>query len=538
MKPDNPFHAGEIEAQQRAGVGDVASKVAGFIRDFMPEQHREFHTSLPFLIVSAAAPDGRPWVTLIEGNDGFVTSPSETRLEMHADLSQNDPLAAALHDGADIGLLGIEFATRRRNRLSGFMRWRRDRFVIDVRQTFGNCPQYIHPREWYRTAHHTESTAERSPALSPQQIERIGAADTMFIGTGQRDKHALPSNGYDASHRGGEPGFVQVVDRTHLRIPDYAGNNFFNSIGNILRNPNVGLVFVDFTNGDLLHVTGRATIDWAPDGPGNSGALRFIDVEVGEVLDRRAALSLRWSSDANAQRDLRVTKKDRESEQITSVYLAPADDRPLRDFKPGQHLPIQLDVPGQRAPVQRSYSLSGPAGSDFYRLSVKREARGVASRHLHDRLQVGDIIRAHDPAGSFVVPCGRCPLVLASAGVGVTPMMSILLDVARGSHERPVWFVHGARDGGQHALRGEVERVAREYEHVQKQFFYSRPRASDQHGIDYDVEGRVNVNSLLDLEAGPDAHYMLCGPAAFVSSLETGLQTAGVPGSQIHFETF
>ncbi len=538
MATESPFHAGEIEAQRRAGVGDVASQVAGFIRNYLPEQHREFHTSLPFLVISAADADDQPWVTILEGEDGFVTSPSDTSLEVRTDVPKHDPLAAALHTGTDIGLLGIEFATRRRNRLSGFVRWLEDRYVIDVRQTFGNCPQYIHQREWYRAAQAAEPTSQQSDRLSDEQIQRIGRADTMFIGTGQQQQNGALSNGYDASHRGGEPGFVKVIDRHHLQIPDYAGNNFFNTIGNILRNPKVGLLFVDFVSGDLLHVTGRAKVDWDPVAPRDPGALRIIDVEIISVLDRPNALSLRWSSDASPLQNLTVARKEKESAYITSFYLVPTGDQALRAFEPGQHLPIHLEIPGQPGRVQRSYSLSGPANQHFYRLSVKREAKGIASRFLHDSVDVGDTIRANQPAGDFVIPCGNCPLVLASAGVGLTPMLSMMHATIREANDRPVWFMHGARDGRKHAMRAEIEQIVATADKAQARIYYSQPAEVDQLGTDYDIEGRITAKSLLALNAGPDAHYLLCGPASFVSSLESGLASAGVAAGQIHFETF
>lgn len=142
----NPFHAGERRAQARAGVGDVAEWAAGFIRPAMPDQHRGFFTQLPFLVLAGADADGRHWVTLLDGAEGFVGSPDAKTLTIDAAPSPQDPLAPALTQGTDIGLLGIELATRRRNRLSGTFRPNDTGYAIDVRQSFGNCPQYIHEK--------------------------------------------------------------------------------------------------------------------------------------------------------------------------------------------------------------------------------------------------------------------------------------------------------------------------------------------------------------------------------------------------------
>ncbi len=534
----NPFHAGEIKAQRRVGVTDVADGAAGFIRPFMPDQHRAFFSQLPFLVLAGADEAGRHWVTLLDGPEGFLRSPDAKTLVIDAKPDPQDPLAGALTSGTEIGMLGIELANRRRNRLSGVFRADGARYAIDIRQSFGNCPQYIHERDWRRGPTGDAPTATRSTALTDDQIVRIRAADTLFVGTGYKGKGDHVSNGFDASHRGGEPGFVQVVDANRLRIPDYAGNNFFNTIGNLLENARIGLVFVDFETGGLLQLSGRAMIDWDAKGSQDPVALRTIDVTIDVVIDRPSALSLRWTRDDADLRELVVTDKVRESKDITSFHLAAADGSPLEPFEGGQHLPIELEIPGQLGKTRRSYSLSGDPFGETYRLSIKREDRGLASRFLHDEIRIGDRIHARRPSGEFVVSCSNCPLVLVSAGVGLTPMLSMLYAAAREDSDRPVWYVHGARNGGQHALKAEVADLLDGRANLSARVRYSRPEATDRLGIDYHGTGRVTWETLLDLNAGPDAHYMLCGPAKFLADIRNGLEGAGVPTQHIHFETF
>ncbi|MEM8761124.1 MAG: pyridoxamine 5'-phosphate oxidase family protein [Pseudomonadota bacterium] len=534
----NPFHAGELKAQARAGAKDVAHWAAGFIRSFMPDQHREFFSQLPFLVLAGADDEGRHWVTLLDGPLGFVRSPDAKTLTVEADPDPQDPLGAVLTRGTEIGMLGIELATRRRNRLSGTTRHRERGFAIDIRQSFGNCPQYIHERAWRRTPGGDVPVARHSDTLTDDQIARIRAADTLFIGTGQRGQADDASNGFDASHRGGEPGFVVVEDATRLRIPDYAGNNFFNTIGNLLENPRIGVVFVDFDTGGLLHVTGRATIDWEAAESLDESALRMIEITIEAVLDRPSALTLRWLKDDADVRELVVTKKVIETDEITSFHLADADGAPLEAFEAGQHLPIELEIPGQRGMVRRTYSLSSASDADTYRLSIKREPQGLASRYLHDRVGVGHRIRARRPSGDFVVPCSNCPLVLVSAGVGLTPMLSMLHAAASQGGNRRVWYVHGARNGSQHAMKGEVEMLMRDRTSLSAHVLYSRPEEMDRLGLDYHGRGHVTAETLMAMNAGPEAHYMLCGPAGFLADIRTGLEQAGVPAQHIHFETF
>ncbi len=538
MDQINPFHEGELKAQARAGVGDIAKWAGGFIRDYLPEQHRKFYSGLPFLIVSGGDEKGRTWITMLDGPDGFATSPDPQRIFLDRATDKTDPLASAFADGTDVGVLGIELASRRRNRFSGHIRSEKSGYEIDIRQTFGNCPQYIHERALTRVATTTPTNAQRSATLTQAQITQIRAADTMFIGSGHQGENGATSNGYDASHRGGAPGFVHVLDPTHLKIPDYAGNNFFNTIGNLVCNPKVGLLFVDFESGGLLHITGRATIDWDPRGTHDPDAWRMIDVEIDEVLERPGAVGLRWSKLDHLARLLKVTKRVEESDSIMSFFLEPIDGRPLEPFEPGHHLPIEVQIPGQAEASKRSYSLSGLASDlSHYRLSIKREDKGLVSRFFHDQLREGSLIKAQKPAGDFVVPYSNYPLVLVSAGVGLTPMVSAL-HANKQQKEHNVWFVHGARNRSEHALKDEVDALINHNAFLHSRIFYSRPNPTDRLGLDYDVKGRISADRLIELGAGPDARYMLCGPVAFLADIRNGLEAAGIPADHIHFEIF
>lgn len=533
-----PFHAGEIEAQRRAKAGDVASWAGRFIRDYMPDQHRAFFEQLPFLVVAAADAEGQPWVTIVEGSPGFVSAPDPRRLAITARLPAQDPLAAALSPGAGIGILGIELATRRRNRMNGPIRAAGDSLVVEVRQSFGNCPQYIHERAWRFVEAPRSGHARTSQRLDANQRARVAAADTLFIGSGYDAGEDRPSDGHDASHRGGPRGFVRATDDgTLLRFPDYAGNNHFNTVGNLLRNPLVGLLFVDFETGGLLHIAGRASVDWAPRDGRDPNADRMIEVTVEKVIDRPAALRLRWRDERAELRPLRVMDKVRESDRITSFHLASADGAALPPFEAGQHLPVELNIPGRPDPFKRSYSLSGSPRAATYRLSVKREDHGVASSFLHAEVEIGDTIAARTPQGNFTLPDGRGAVVLVSAGVGVTPMVAMLRTAAE-SPGRRIWFIHGTRNGQSHAFRAEVDAFVDRHPSVARKVFYSRPLKTDALGADFDAAGRIRADDLLALRAGSDAHYMLCGPARFIADLHAGLESGGVPPGQIHFETF
>lgn len=244
-------------------------------------------------------------------------------------------------------------------------------------------------------------------------------------------------------------------------------------------------------------------------------------------------------------RNFVVVRKVKESEEITSFYLQPEDGGDIPDFQPGQFLTIKLDIPGQSKPVIRTYSLSDYAElCEYYRLSIKREPMpagsnfmpGIVSNYMHDRVQEGSIIPAKPPGGKFVLdPQKSLPAVLISNGVGITPMISMAKATTLHHLHRPIWFVHGARDGRFHAFRDEVVTIAQQNSNLHVHFAYSRPQPEDighYHSVGY-VDTAL-IRSLIQ----QDAEYFLCGSPAFMQSLREGLKAAGVSDSQVFFEAF
>jgi uncharacterized protein len=542
MLNESPFHEGEQKVQSRLGVRDEIEPWARqVVRPYLPEEHRVFYESLPFLIAAARDLEGRPWVTLLAGAPGFVRSPDPRRLAIHARPLPGDALEDALGVGADLGLLGIELETRRRNRVNGRIGDVDSTTIsFDLDQSFGNCPQYIRPRSWRRVPEPTDALpARRATRLSPAMRQWIRGADTFFIASGYRGDEDRPIYGMDASHRGGDPGFVHVESDTRLVFPDYAGNNHFNTIGNLIMDPRAGLLFVDFERGSLLQLTGGASIDWDSEAVSRfPGARRLVAFMIEEVLELEAALPLRWSAASEFVRTLRLVEKIRESSDVTSFVFAARDGGALADFEAGQHLPIELHVPGYREPVRRTYSLSNGPNREHYRISVKREPFGVASRHLHDAVETGAFIDAHRPAGEFVLCCAERPIALISAGIGLTPMVSMLHALAEGLVLRPVWFIHGAHDGKHHPLSDEVRALAAKHEHIRVHVAYSRPRPEDVPGINYDSTGRIDIDLIVRLVSHLDAEFYLCGPTSFMADIQMGLTDRGVPADRVHVETF
>jgi len=303
------FHAGELAAQERVGVRQrIAETGARVIRDFMPAQHRDFFARLPTLLVGSVDAAGRPWASILYGDPGFVEALDETHLAVRATPRGDDPLHAQLEPGAPLGLLGIEPQTRRRNRMNGTVVESSDHgFVVQVDQSFGNCPKYIQARVPERVLDRVPAAAiERGDGtLAPEAAELIARSDTLFIATASAQARGYAgAHGVDVSHRGGRPGFGRVLEtagRNVLVIPDFSGNLLFNTLGNIVANPRAGLLFIDYATGDLLQISGRVEIVW--DGPEVSafaGAQRLLRIAVERSLRRPRALPLRWSEPQQA----------------------------------------------------------------------------------------------------------------------------------------------------------------------------------------------------------------------------------------------
>jgi uncharacterized protein len=280
------FHEGELEVQRRAGVEFNAERIGRSIHATIPPLARQFALERAFVVVGAGVADGRVWASLLRGAPGFLTVPAQDRLHIAARLDDDDPLAVVLGGEADVGLLLIDPATRRRMRVNG--RARPDGAAgleITTREVYANCPKYIQPREVALPARATPPVRLGS-SLDAGQMRRLADADTLFLAS----RH--PVAGADVSHRGGAPGFVHVTAPDRLVIPDYSGNMMFNTLGNLAADPRAGLLLVDFEHGGTLQLSGRARIEWDRAArEGMPGAERVVEFEIDQVRDRSVAKS-------------------------------------------------------------------------------------------------------------------------------------------------------------------------------------------------------------------------------------------------------
>ncbi len=297
---NSPWHAGERAVQARVGVAERMATVGRrTIRSFMTDQHRAFFAQLPFLVLGSVDAEGWVWASILSGAPGFATSPDAQTLDIAARPAAGDPLVTALVPGAPLGVLGIELPTRRRNRANGrVVTASAGGFSLAVDQSFGNCPQYIQRRDYLESAAPapTAPRVEAFTALDAEARALIAASDTCFVASFAATEGPEASRGVDISHRGGRAGFIGVDRDGAIVVPDYPGNLYFNTLGNLMANPRAGLLFVDFASGDLLQIAGTTEIVW--DGPevrAFAGAERLWRVAPSHGRWLRGALKLRFA---------------------------------------------------------------------------------------------------------------------------------------------------------------------------------------------------------------------------------------------------
>jgi ferredoxin-NADP reductase len=223
---------------------------------------------------------------------------------------------------------------------------------------------------------------------------------------------------------------------------------------------------------------------------------------------------------------------------VISIHIIPVEQGAHSPAQPGQFLTVRLRPDAEAAPLLRSYSLSGPPDGNGYRISVKLEAHGAASEYLHTVLSVGDTLEAAAPRGAFVLKPGDRPVVLASAGVGATPVLAMLHALARDQSRRQVWWLHGARSRAEHSFAEEVDDLLAVLPDAHRLVCYSSPGPQDRPGHDFDVRGRVTTQVLNDAGVPTDGDFYICGPAPFMHDLGAALAARGVTPDRMNTEIF
>lgn len=285
MTPNGPYHHGSRAVQDLVGVRELADHVGRSIGDGIRPVAAAFLELQPMLVIGGADPAGAVRASLLTGAPGFVRATGPRQVSVAGGLGAADPLASALaHEGTPVGTIALDPRTRRRMRLNGRARPTPRGLAIEADQVFSNCPKYIQKRQLLPGRREPEPCAPvRGEALTPDQRAFVAAADTFFIAT-------VHAHGADAGHRGGNPGFVRILSPTELAWRDYPGNSMFLTLGNLTADPRAGLLFLDWTTGSTLQLTGTARTTHADDG---SRTVRFA---LGEVVETPGASPWSWTT--------------------------------------------------------------------------------------------------------------------------------------------------------------------------------------------------------------------------------------------------
>ncbi|OUR60412.1 hypothetical protein A9Q74_13260 [Colwellia sp. 39_35_sub15_T18] len=607
------FHEGEIRVQKKAGVEGDTDLGRRNIHDYMPQQHREFYHQQSLIFIAAQDKQQRPWASVIVGKKGLLKTPTENEMVISGLPFSNEPIQEGLAKNDAVGLLGLDFGSRRRNRMNGRIKSRlitthspaigeiadslvRRSLTISVDQAFGNCPKYIQSRiildnKGMTTVKKPLSPLQHSHKFSEEQRQLIEAADTFFIATqhlpdelSTKEKNSSRElYGIDMSHRGGKPGFIKFVDNNTIQWPDFNGNAYFNTLGNLQQDPRAGLLFLDFKTGSMLSVTGHAEVIWdGIDINEYEGAERLVRFKLDEAVYIPNAYPLKWSTvDAspflaatdswielenrrkynkeiekktNQYQSYKVVKVQDETKDIRSFYLEATSKQPLAPlslpFKAGQFLPIKIKAADGKTHF-RSYSLSDSPSQNHYRISVKRlvgDAPGLVSNLLHEQLQVGSLLESMSPKGEFVLSDNQRPVVLLSAGVGITPMISMLQSIiednVRTGANRLIYFIYGTQHSQNHAFRDLVDSIAKTTPWLKVAYCYSQQSVENetftrqnQDKIQY-FSGHVNKQVLQQILPIDDYEFYLCGPSEFMTATYQLLTELNITKERINYEFF
>ncbi|HEX8547508.1 MAG TPA: pyridoxamine 5'-phosphate oxidase family protein [Cytophagaceae bacterium] len=267
------YHNGELKAQELAGETSFAIKASKVLVDHIIPGAVNFIQNLPYLVASSIDVNGNVWASLITGNDCMSAVIDEKTLILNRNfITSNpiDPLWTNLERSDTIGLLFIELSTRRRYRINGTAAFKEKLLSIRVDTAYPNCPKYIQARRYLKvsaTKYLMEPT--NGDILNQELIDLIKKSDTFFVGSSDDNSNL------DVSHRGGVPGFINVINESTIEIPDYEGNSMYNTLGNFLVNPNAGLLFIDFEGHKTLQMTGLSEINWDIKAEGTVRAWKF-----------------------------------------------------------------------------------------------------------------------------------------------------------------------------------------------------------------------------------------------------------------------
>jgi len=538
MAINNPYHEGELNVQRRANEVAIAQINAAAIDKTILAGALRFIEQQPMVIVGSVDQQGRVWSSILTGKPGFTRALNDQTLEINLTqptTAEDDPLWRNLLHNQSVGLLVIELGSRRRIRINGRVRKNTNKYlIIEVERAYPNCPKYIQRRDWKRldTGEPNDSvTCEYGKKLGQIQRALIEKADTFFVTS------AHPEHGIDASHRGGQPGFVQIINNQQLRIPDFAGNSMFNTLGNFTSYPYAGLIFIDFETGQILQLTGQPEILWQLDDPQNEtgGTHRYWQLDitcwrqstlphrfVWEFLDASPYIPEHRKTQTKNSISLTVKRIQQETDRVKSFCLRASDNRELPAFQAGAHIQVHLKLLDGSI-TKRHYSLlNSPADRKTYEIAVLKEPDGRGgSLYMHEQIHQGDVLQVSIPKNEFTMTTKSEHNILIAGGIGITPIVSMLHKLT--ADNKSCELHYSASTFSDLALRQRVEQLAGDRAH-----FYATKEPDGR---------RMDIDKIMATPR-PGVQVYVCGPRGLINAVRNSADLLGWPSAQIHFESF
>lgn len=535
------YHEGELHVQMKSGLTEEARMVAGAIQSYIHPGAASFVGQQATAVLGSLDATGRVWASVVFGAPGFMNAVNGRRLTIQRSAchaAAGDPLWRNLETNPQLGILLIELTSRRRLRVNGVARFNEEGdCLVDVQRAYANCPKYIQRRR-LRFPEVADNSVRHDwlegHELNVAQQALIGQANTFFVAS------AHPEQGADASHRGGHPGFVKVLNPHRLRIPDFVGNNMFNTLGNFVSYPSAGLVFIDFEHARVLQLSGRPEVllHESDDQGETGGTARYWEFEIEAWRQSCLPLRIEWefldysphiptsrTSDSEAglaSRALRVERSWMETEQVKGFHLTTVDGAKLPRFEPGSHLPVKVrDREGRW--VVRHYSLSSdPADRSHYCIGVRIEPQGRGgSVYLHESVQTGDLLQVLPPKNAFPLVTDADHTILLAGGIGITPLIAMLHALKTANRSFELHYSVGTP--ADLAFGREIRALA-----GKRARFYA---SGGTYG------SRLDLGRILERPA-TNTHVYVCGPRRMILAVGELAREIGWSPEQIHFESF
>ncbi|RDH86071.1 MAG: hypothetical protein DIZ80_00965 [endosymbiont of Galathealinum brachiosum] len=535
MSQTGPFHEGELAVQTKLGVSDIARSNGTVITNRIPGAALNFISQQSMVILGSTDINSRIWTSAIFGSSGFIEALDAETVRINfsdTSISITDPFWSNIQSNAQLGMIVIELGSRRRLRINGQIEKISEQiYHINIDQAYPNCPQYIQRRHIMHARKNNDLNKVsdlNGCSLNLNQINIIENADTFFVSS------AHPDHGNDVSHRGGKPGFIQIINNSQLRIPDYPGNSMFNTLGNFDVNPNAGLVFIDFINKKILQLTGQAKVLWHIEDTDieTAGTLRYWQFDIESWRESTIDFDIEWEYlDAsphnpeitsnqtieNKTLNLTVDKIIQQSDRVKSFILT-SDDK-LPEFKAGAHLEITLNNDQN---LIRHYSiLSNPDNLNHYEIAVLEQAESRGGSHaMHHLVKQGDILNCSIPKNEFPVYTNAEHTILIAGGIGITPILSMLESLE--SQNKSYEFHYTVKTLSDFIYIDRIKAIA-----GNRCSFYTSAKKNS----------RLNLDILL---TKPDkgTHVYVCGPVRLINAIREVSEINNWNKANVHFENF